>query len=126
MATTMYSTSGTTLIAASIGVPVFLSATDGGHLRLSTFSLAAAMASVGAEQSLRPHLFDDGEAPGVADGLRPDEVAAIKRGLKTGVVSGALSAGDGKLWTAALHGDLAVAVYDSEGHSAALMARYLR
>lgn len=111
---------------AGIGVPVFLSATDGGHLRLSTFSLAAAMASVGAEQSLRPHLFADEQQPAIADGLRPDEVAAIKRGLKTGVVSGALSAGDGKLWTAALHGDLAVAVYDSEGDSAALMARYLR
>lgn len=111
---------------AGIGVPVFLSATDGGHLRVSTFSLAAAMASVGAGESIRPHLFADEQQPAIADGLRPDEVAAIKRGLKTGVVSEALSAGDGKLWTAALHGDLAVAVYDSEGHSAALMARYLR
>lgn len=104
---------------AGIGVPVFLSATDGGHLRLSTFSLAAAMASVGAGESLRPHLFAGVESPAVADGLRPDEVAAIKRDLKAGQV------GDGKLWTATLRGDLAVAVYDSEGDSAALMTAYL-
>jgi hypothetical protein len=105
---------------AGIGVPVFLSATDGGHLRLSTFSLAAAMASVGAGESLRPHLFAGVEPPVIADGLRPDEVAAIKRQLKAGL------AGDGKLWTAVLRGDLAVAVYDSEGDSAALMKRYLK
>ena len=56
---------------------------------------------------------------GVADGLRPDEVAAIKRELKAG------AAGDGRLWTAVLRGDLAVAVYDSTGHADALMKRYL-
>lgn len=104
---------------ARIGVPVFLAATDGGSLRLSAFSLASAMASVGAGESRRPHLFADEQRPAIADGLRPDEVAAIKRELKAG------AAGDGRLWTAVLRGDLAVAVYDSTGHADALMKRYL-
>ena len=46
---------------------------------------------------------------------------------KTVTAAGVLMlAGDGKLWTAVLRGDLAVAVYDSEGDSAALMKRYLK
>ncbi|MFT3860381.1 hypothetical protein [Micropruina sp.] len=123
---------------AGIDVPVFLSATDGGTLRLSAFSLAAATASVGAGLSIRPQLFVDEQPPAIADGLRPDEVEEIRRQMRASVVTGelhaladlpagpVLAAGDGRLWAVALYGDLAVAVYDSDGRSAALLEKFLR
>lgn len=124
---------------AGIGVPVFLSATDGDTLRLSTYALASAAASVGRGASIRPNVFAEAEFPEVGDGITSDEAEAARLVMRTAVESGplrslddlpgakVLAAGDARLWTVALHGDLAVAVYDPDGtRSAALLESFLR
>ena len=124
---------------AGIGIPVFLSATDGGSLRLSPFALASAVASVGRGASIRPNLFTEAEHPELPDGITAEEAQAVRAAMRRAVESGPLrplralpgaevmAAGDGKLWSVALHGDLAVAVYDPDGsHSAALLEKFLR
>ena len=123
---------------AGIGVAVLLADTEDGTLRLSTYALAAAMASVGRGESIRPHLFAEEPQPSVEDGLTDDEIAAIRAAMRSATASGPLkvlaglsgpkplAAGDGTLWTVVLHGDLVVAGYDADGRSAAQVARFLR
>ena len=124
---------------ADIGVPVFLCDTAGGSLRLSPFALASAVASVGRGASRQPNLFTEVEHPELADGITAAEVKAVRATMRAAVQRGplkalddlpgakVLAAGDGKLWTVALHGDLAVAVYDPDGrNSVSVLERYLR
>lgn len=123
---------------AEIGVPVFLSDTTGGTLRLSPYALAGAVASVARGASIRPNLFTEVEHPEVTDGLTAAEVTAVRTAMRAAVQRGPLKVladlprtkvladGDGKLWTVAVQGDLAVAVYDPDTlNSAGLMKRYL-
>ncbi len=123
---------------AGIGLPVLLADTEGGTVRLSTYAVAAATASVGRGESVRPQLFVEEPQATIIDGLTAQEVAAIRTAMRSATGAGPLkllaglpgpaplAAGDGRLWTVALQGDLVVASYSADGHSAALAARFLR
>ena len=119
-----------------LGVPAFLSDTEGEKLRLSTYAIAAAVASVGRGESVRPQLIADEQQPGVDDGITADEVAAIRSAMRaaassarfkdlSGLGGAPLVAGDGTLWTVVLRGDLVVAGYDKDGRSAALVRDFI-